>query len=529
MVVRARGEVEFYKVRGTVDFKLAELDTDALMGKVAAERARLIQALVDEDLFDRQRRMRVATLPLRVGLVASPGTEGFHDFLGGLRGSGSGLRRHRRPDRRPGQGRPGHGGRGRPRPAGGATRRHRRSSAAVAPRPTSPPSTRSRWPGPSPPRRCPCGPASATRATSRWPTRWPTGRASRRPSAVRSWHGWHSTTGDRWRRRGPPWRASPATGCVQADKTLAGHQRAMSTGARNQLDRHADGLVHRARALRSLVRGQVDTHAERLVVAGSTAGRAAGRAVRTRQDVLEARARRLAALPVRRLEVEELRTGQRRRLLGAYDYQRQLERGYSVTRGPDGSVLRSVTGPDRGRRCSPPSSPTAPSTLPSPTSLRGDDDPDVARHRTRRRRADRPRDHGRTRLMATRTPQGHGGRQHAGRRPHLLRRRRRARRDHRGVRDRGRRRRPPGRPARAGHGDRRRARPTAASHPHAGRGAGAPARGHRTGRTGGGDGGRHLRRRRGLRGPVLIDRRTGRRPVPPSRGRQPMLRSRPSQ
>jgi exonuclease VII large subunit len=30
--------------------------------------------------------------------------------------------------------------------------------------------------------------------------------------------------------------------------------------------------------------------------------------------------------------------------LGAYDYQRQLERGYSVTRDGSGAVLRSVAG-----------------------------------------------------------------------------------------------------------------------------------------------------------------------------------------
>ena len=57
MVVRARGEVQFYKARGTVDFILREIDTDALLGKVAAERARLVKALVDENLFDRQRRL----------------------------------------------------------------------------------------------------------------------------------------------------------------------------------------------------------------------------------------------------------------------------------------------------------------------------------------------------------------------------------------------------------------------------------------------------------------------------------------
>jgi exonuclease VII large subunit len=47
---------------------------------------------------------------------------------------------------------------------------------------------------------------------------------------------------------------------------------------------------------------------------------------------------------LRILEVEDLRAAQRRRLLGAYDYQRQLERGYSVTRDSSGAVLRSVVG-----------------------------------------------------------------------------------------------------------------------------------------------------------------------------------------
>ena len=84
MVVRVRGEVGLYKAHGSVDFTVREVDTEALMGKVAAEHARLVQALVDENLYDRQRRIRLPALPLRVGLVASPGTEGCNDFLGRL-------------------------------------------------------------------------------------------------------------------------------------------------------------------------------------------------------------------------------------------------------------------------------------------------------------------------------------------------------------------------------------------------------------------------------------------------------------
>ncbi len=88
LVVRVKGEVQLYKPRGDISFILSDLDTEALLGKVAAERARLLKALVDEDLFDRNRRLPVPSLPLRVGLVASPGTEGYRDFIGCLESSG---------------------------------------------------------------------------------------------------------------------------------------------------------------------------------------------------------------------------------------------------------------------------------------------------------------------------------------------------------------------------------------------------------------------------------------------------------
>jgi exonuclease VII large subunit len=54
------------------------------------------------------------------------------------------------------------------------------------------------------------------------------------------------------------------------------------------------------------------------------------------------RTRRLVLLSGRRLEAEDVRLGQWRRLLGAYDYRRQLERGYSVTRDAGGTVVRST-------------------------------------------------------------------------------------------------------------------------------------------------------------------------------------------
>ncbi|HXW36110.1 MAG TPA: exodeoxyribonuclease VII large subunit, partial [Acidimicrobiales bacterium] len=58
------------------------------LGRIAAKRAALIKALTDEGLVELNRKLTVAEVPLRIGLVASPGTEGYRDFIGQLDGSG---------------------------------------------------------------------------------------------------------------------------------------------------------------------------------------------------------------------------------------------------------------------------------------------------------------------------------------------------------------------------------------------------------------------------------------------------------
>ena len=381
----------------------------------------------------------------------------------------------------------------------------------AAPRRISPRSTRRPWPGPSPPRTCRCGPASDTPVTGRWPTRWPTVPSSPRPSAARSWPG---LALDYWRhvresgaRRSPGW---PGTGCSTPTGTWPPTSGPWPPAPASSSTATRDGLGPPGRSLRTVARGQVDTHAARLAVVG-VGRRPDGRAAVQREPAsTSSRARGGSpGCPAQRLELEELRAAQRRRLLGAYDYQRQLERGYSVTRDASGAVLRSVDGLAPGHGAGHPAVPTAPSTRPSPAPAR---------------RPPRPRhDEGKR-------PDGHTPREtttgrRPGRRTQLLRRRCRARRDHRRVRDRGGRRRPPGRPARAGHRDRRRARPPAAAHPDAGRGAGAPPRGHRPGRRAGRRAGRASRTT--TRSPTpCSDRPTARSrvsrccaPAPPSRGR----------
>lgn len=126
-------------------------------------------------------------------------------------------------------------------------------------------------------------------------------------------------------------------------RTLDGKRRDTATGARSQLDRHADRVVHRSYNLRAAVRGQIESHEHLLRGRAADLAKSSVRSVTITQEEVWSRARRLALLPGRRLEVQHLRVGQWRRLLGAYDYQRQLERGYSVTRDSKGSVIHSAT------------------------------------------------------------------------------------------------------------------------------------------------------------------------------------------
>ncbi len=87
MVVVIRGTLDFYKPRAELGFLLSEVDVSAILGRLAQRRAALLELLRSDGLLERNRRLAVPPVPLRVGLVASPGTEGHSDFVGQLLGS----------------------------------------------------------------------------------------------------------------------------------------------------------------------------------------------------------------------------------------------------------------------------------------------------------------------------------------------------------------------------------------------------------------------------------------------------------
>jgi exodeoxyribonuclease VII large subunit len=84
MVVSFFGYVDVYAPQGKIGFSITEIDVEGLLGDVARRRLELITRLRDEGLLDLNRATPLSPVPLRVGLVASPGTEGYQDFTGQL-------------------------------------------------------------------------------------------------------------------------------------------------------------------------------------------------------------------------------------------------------------------------------------------------------------------------------------------------------------------------------------------------------------------------------------------------------------
>lgn len=91
MIVSFFGYVDVYAPQGKIGFTISQVDVQGLMGEVAKRRAELVARLQGEGLLESNKRVVLPPVPLRVGLVASPGTEGYSDFTGQLLASGYGF------------------------------------------------------------------------------------------------------------------------------------------------------------------------------------------------------------------------------------------------------------------------------------------------------------------------------------------------------------------------------------------------------------------------------------------------------
>jgi exodeoxyribonuclease VII large subunit len=88
--VRVRGRVQY--AYGRVSLVMSAIDPVHTLGKLAADRQRVLRALAADGLIDANRSLPLPLLPLRVGLVTSAGSAAYEDVVHELTASGFGFK-----------------------------------------------------------------------------------------------------------------------------------------------------------------------------------------------------------------------------------------------------------------------------------------------------------------------------------------------------------------------------------------------------------------------------------------------------
>lgn len=318
-VVALRGRVEFYAPRAEVNLIAVDIDVDALLGRLAARRAALVKALESEGLLRRNASRPVPVPALRVGLVASPGTEGYNDFLGQLQGSALAFTVVVSPSQVQGPAAPASLARGI------AAAREAACDLVVIVRGGGSKADLSAFDA---------EPVARAIATCPVPVFTGVGHTGDQSVAdIVAARSFVTPTecGQEIVRRAEQWWASVtdvtdlvlrrATDVVDAaDARHAAVRLRLGHATRHQVHRHGERLEGRARRIVF----QVDRQLEEAVLA---VDRRVGRIGPSVQRALEH-------------QVDRLRSW--RRLLAAYDVNRQLERGYTLTMDDGGRILRSA-------------------------------------------------------------------------------------------------------------------------------------------------------------------------------------------
>jgi exodeoxyribonuclease VII large subunit len=320
MTVVLRGTIDLYRPKGEIGFILSELDVTALLGRLAAQRAELLRTLDAEGLLRRNAGLAIPEVPLRIGLVASPGTEGYRDFLGQLTGSGFSFQVQVVPVSVQGSEAPAAIAaavralgrtdsdlvvvvRG-----GGSKADLAAFDAEVVARAIAT-STKPVWTGIGH-----TGDESVADIVANRACITPTECGHQIAQVIADW--WATNL------------AEPAAALARRVPTLMLEAAARDAEARGRVTRSA--------------RTQLRVHGERLRNRSASVARLAPEKLVTRRNDLRTHSVRLGPLVTGHLAREEEKVRSWRRLATAYDIDRQLERGYTLTTNVAGRLVRSV-------------------------------------------------------------------------------------------------------------------------------------------------------------------------------------------
>lgn len=89
--VRIQGRLRWYAPRGTLQFRMHGIDPAFTLGRLQADRDRILAALAADGVLDANRAHALPLVPLRIGLVTSVGSAAHADVMSELTASGFGF------------------------------------------------------------------------------------------------------------------------------------------------------------------------------------------------------------------------------------------------------------------------------------------------------------------------------------------------------------------------------------------------------------------------------------------------------
>lgn len=90
--VKFRCTVDFYPPHGAVRLIVEEIDPTYTLGKLAQEKQKLIAALKEKGVLDKNKQLPLPLTPLTIGLITSDDSAAYNDFISELRKSGCGFK-----------------------------------------------------------------------------------------------------------------------------------------------------------------------------------------------------------------------------------------------------------------------------------------------------------------------------------------------------------------------------------------------------------------------------------------------------
>lgn len=86
--LRCFAQVDFYPPQGRLQLIVRDVDTVFALGDLEQRRRETLEYLAERDLLDANRQLPLSPVPLRIALLASRGSAGYEDFLATLASSG---------------------------------------------------------------------------------------------------------------------------------------------------------------------------------------------------------------------------------------------------------------------------------------------------------------------------------------------------------------------------------------------------------------------------------------------------------